>query len=164
MQKQFLWIFLIGSCALFPACSRKTPADLPELVPLTVTVTQEGQPLQGANVMLVPTEEADQKWNALGETNESGSVALSTHGLYPGVKPGKFKVMLYKVETVTPKIPDDPAAQEAIERGTMSLPAPQAYDLIDPQFGKPSTPLEIEVSETTSELTLDAGKPVKILK
>ncbi|MDR0327861.1 MAG: carboxypeptidase-like regulatory domain-containing protein [Planctomycetaceae bacterium] len=79
-------------------CSNRVsrPNDLPELHPCTFTITQDGDPLDGAYVSLIPMEETNAKYQTSSVTNHEGKAAFATYG-FNGVPAGKYKVCVRKV-------------------------------------------------------------------
>jgi hypothetical protein len=68
----------------------------PELVPLTGTVTLDGNPVEGASVTFMPQSSGQP---ATGTTDAAGKFTLKTHPHGEGVMPGKHKVTVQKMET-----------------------------------------------------------------
>jgi hypothetical protein len=80
-------------------------------------------------------------WAVGGTTDASGKVSLVTHGKYPGVPAGKYKVCVFKVE------------------GTF----PEEYDLVEVNLKSPvTTTLTLEAGPGKKSETLDAGKAIRI--
>ena len=135
-------------------CSKPRPDGLPSLVPCSVTITQDSQPLEGATVAF---ESDDMRWAIGGSTDANGEAKMFTHGTYPGAPEGT-----YKVTVVKQVVEADGSAETA-----SSTPSAKAYNLVDAQFFKPdTTPLEITVKGKTKE-AFDVGaavrEPVKML-
>ena len=65
--------------------------DGPELVPVTGTVTRNGQPVAGASVVFTPAEGLV----ALGTTDDQGKFSLKTRAM-DGAALGKHNVSVYK--------------------------------------------------------------------
>jgi hypothetical protein len=88
------WSFSLLAGVLMAGCQEsdltdETPPDYLNVVPVTGTVTANGQPLAAAVVTFLP-----EKWSASnGETDESGVFELETAGK-PGVPPGPYKVCI----------------------------------------------------------------------
>lgn len=159
MQKYFLTC-LICLIPLF-GCGPSGPArppGMPKLVPLKLTVTQEGTPLEGAFVTLYPTDGAP--WSSAGDTNAQGVVPLYTRGQFEGTAPGKYKVTVAKTETTPLEFSGDP---EKDPEGYRKAEAQRkSFNLVDPVFSKESTTtLELTVETGKLAETLDVGKAVK---
>jgi hypothetical protein len=68
-------------------------SDLPDLAPVTGTVTQGGQPLEGATVVFEPEKGAP----SIGATDATGRYELYYHDL-KGAIPGKHTVRISKLD------------------------------------------------------------------
>ena len=146
IMKKYL-LPLLCLVALF-GCSRNDGLDgLPRLVPVTLTITQEGVPLSDAAVWLSDMS-GDVQISVGGTTNSEGTVVLLTHGLHRGAPLGKYKVMVMKAETVAnPNMP--PGSGETL------------YSLVARQYTQPdTTPLELDITESLTA-TFDVGKAVR---
>ena len=84
-------------CAAFGGCSKGKVA--PEgLVPVTGTVTLDGQPLAGALVTYIPTGTQTGVVDAAGETDDQGKFKLLTfEGQEEGAVPGEYRVVISKL-------------------------------------------------------------------
>jgi len=118
------------------------PGDLPPLYPFVVTITQEGNPLQGASVMLIPMEGTQAKYQASANTDSNGKATLVTYG-FDGVPVGKYKVCIRKV------VSDENTGAE--------------FQTVERQFGLPeSTPHEIEITgKKMPPTTFEVGKAIR---
>jgi len=138
---------------------------MPTPHPTVITVIQDGQPLEGASIALIPMESTN-SWNAGGMTDATGKASLLTLTKYDGVVPGKYYVIVTKNESDKSKItPPDPEtdpqgyAKYMDESGKEQL---ASYDLIDPKFGKISPTAEtVDVVAGKNEKTIDVGKAVR---
>ena len=125
--------------------SQNKPDGLPPLYPLVVKLTQDGVPLTEASIFLF-AEDGPATWTIGGTTDAAGNVSPVTHGKYPGVPAGKYKVCVFKVESV-PK--PEPAR-------------PDEFDLVDIKLKSPATTtLILEVTPGKNNVTLDVGKPIR---
>ena len=111
------------------------PDGLPELYPVSLQFTQDGKPCAEASVSLVPQDGS--KWATGGSTGSNGTVTFKTHGKFPGVPEGKYKIVISKYERE--KIGSESQSMYEVQRE-------EVYDLIDPDYSIPEkTTLEIEV-------------------
>jgi len=119
---------------------RPRPDDLPKLYPCVLTITQEGNPLSGAYVNLIPMEEVNAKYQASSVTNDEGKATVVTYG-FDGVPAGKYKVCVRKV------VGEENAEYQTVER----------------QYANPNTtPHEIEITQQKMPpLTFEVGKPIR---
>jgi len=150
--------FLIG-------CRSATPEGMPRLYPVSIEITQEGNPLEEATVTLVSDDPELGRWVPTGITNASGVAVLQTNGLYSGAPLGTYKVVIAK--RVTEPHPNPELA--GAERGT---PEEARYDqlnrerktftYVEPQYSSiADTPLTIEVVAGQRTYSVDAGKRVQ---
>ena len=140
-------------CVLFMSgCGQPRPDGLPNLYPVTLKFMQEGAPCTDALVSLTP--ESDGQWAVGGITDSNGNAALLTHGRYPGVPAGKYKVAVIKTETELIGPPPT---------GTEDAVGSTTYNLIDPVYSiSSSTTLAIEVvAGKNSFPPFDLGKKVR---
>lgn len=130
---------------------------MPKLYPCTIIVMQEGKPLEGASVSLMPMD-SNSRWSAGGVTDSKGKAQISVHGKYTGVAPGRYHLCINKIEV-------EPIDLEKYPRkaGT-ETPTPDIYDLIAPKFGNLETAQEVEVvTDGKNEWTVDVGSAVRVL-
>ena len=153
----FLFVF-----AALNGCGKKDlPDGMPSLVKFTLTITQDGKPLEGASVML---QGGDHAFAATGLTNSSGVVAdIKTAGEYDGVPEGNYQVRVQKiVETPSQfgnNIPGDDKekAKWFADRKTEYRPT---HSYVNAKYGDFSTTdLTVTVSAGGSQ-TLDVGTAV----
>ena len=160
-------VMVVCFCLCLAGCGKKQkyPDGMPEPFPTVITITQEGQPLQGASIALIPMDSKN-SWNAGGMTDASGKASLLTLTKYNGVVPGKYYVIITKRESDGSKYtqPDpetDPEGYAKFMRESMGEKI-ASYDLIDPKYGKISPTAEtIDVAEGKNEKTIDVGKAVR---
>jgi hypothetical protein len=156
--------FICCSLLTLLGCSSSLPSDLPKLVIVTLTITQEGKPLSGATVNLVDTmPNTNTTYSAGGTTDESGVCLLYTHGRYKGAPLGKFKVRVSRTENL-PKPGPRPKSAAEFEAASkkMRTNPPKTYQFVEKIYtDAKSTPLEIEITGPTKK-TFDVGKAVKM--
>ncbi|MDR2115807.1 MAG: hypothetical protein LBP87_05435 [Planctomycetaceae bacterium] len=178
MLKKIFVLFLIflGICC-YGGCARHSlPSDLPNLVSVTITVTQEGKPLADALVSLSPID-TNTKWSAIGRTDINGNTQMSTNGMYNGIVPGKYKVVILKEETEKPANPyegaPDPKVdmdkyQEWYMKNESKIAAMQhhqakVFTFVEEKYtSSETTPLEIEITSNIHQYNVDAGKIIKV--
>jgi hypothetical protein len=91
-------VFFLCLIPLLSGCwDSSRPSDLPVLYPCTLTLVQEGRGLADAFVMLYPVD-SKSRWVVAGNTDQNGNVLLNTHGKFPGVPAGEYKVVVTKTE------------------------------------------------------------------
>ncbi|MEW4456415.1 carboxypeptidase regulatory-like domain-containing protein [Bremerella sp. JC817] len=149
----FLSIGLISGLG----CSSELPPpeNMPELHPVTLTIVQEGTPLELASIRLIP-DAAPSPWYSGGSTNASGVSKIRTHGKFNGVPAGTYRVTVTKIE-----MPQAGSGSLAEMNQTSAQDA--TYDLVDPQYSNPAkTPLRLEVVAGSNTKEFDLGVPVRV--
>ena len=165
MRKAILSVLFALAVVTFCGCNRvEKPADLPELYPCKISVIQDGQPLEGATVILA--DEASQlRFSVGGVTNAQGVVEVKTDGKFVGAPAGKFKVLISKVfvpemDLGTP--PEDPVAKAEYDKKVQEFNSQQA-DTVDTNYKSfGTTPASIEVTTAGAEASFDVGAKVNV--
>ena len=153
-----------------PGCGGGSPrpAEMPQLYPCTITITQERQPLDEASVTLISDEPDLEKWAAGGFTDQKGNCIPYVRSKFKGVPVGKFKVTVSKTETEPSKMGDVPpeglSQQEVFQwwnkREREKL---KSFRLVAEKYALPTTTdLEIEVLPKSNTFSLDVGAPIRI--
>ncbi|TWU09998.1 carboxypeptidase regulatory-like domain-containing protein [Allorhodopirellula heiligendammensis] len=148
-------LFIIGlSATFFVGCSGdELPVGMPSLQPVKVTIVQDGTPLEGASVQLMP-EDASNTWASGGSTDATGVVNIMTLGKFEGAPAGTYKVTVDKISSEGPvEVSNDPAG----------VPPATMFRLVDPQFSSlKTTTAEVTVAEgETTEQLIDVGPAIK---
>ena len=140
--------------AFQPGCGKdpNRPDDLPKLYPVSITVTQEGKPLEGATVTL--HAKAETKYGTcLASTDASGVAVIRTYG-FKGVPLGQYSV------TIEKRIVEG-AKEIKVEGGTTDYVGGKVYQFVEPDYTKKSsTSLSVDVTETGVNETFEVGSPV----
>jgi hypothetical protein len=141
------------------------PAGFPDVFSCVITITQEGTPLAGAAVELVPSDGATD-WMVRGITDSSGSAKMRTYGLADGAPKGKFKVVVTKTETdesrFSPPADDTDANAWGVYEQNRLRENLRTYTFIEAVFTNANTTtLELEITGNTTE-KFDVGKPVRL--
>jgi hypothetical protein len=140
------------------------PDGMPDLIPCSLQIIQEGQPLPACSVSLYPLESSN-PWSSGGTADENGRVHLRTHGRYNGIPAGKYKVTVWKQKTegelLTEPINGSSEEMATYQRRLKENPQ-RIYHLVAPSFlNADTTPLEINVEKGgKNSFTLDVGKAV----
>ena len=142
---------------------------MPRLNSCSITLTQDGKPLQGAMVRLQSGDPVSPvPWIISGKTDGSGVATILTQGRYNGAPAGTFKVVVVKEERVDIETPAQAAAREKREAaGNLDYhPLPyELVDLVEEQYRDPeTTPLEITVVNGKNSQSYEVGKAVRISK
>jgi hypothetical protein len=89
--------------AAFAGCDNSAAG--PATVAVTGTVSNDGTPLEGANVIFHPMAESGQTLASQSVTDAQGRFELSTHvgaGKFkPGIVPGRYAVAITKLDTAS---------------------------------------------------------------
>jgi hypothetical protein len=145
------YFFCFEVLILISGCSqKKKPDGLPELYPLTITITQNGNtPLAGASVRLISTDkQGTPRWNVSGITDNSGTAKIQTYGEFKGAPVGNYKIVISKEELVY----DTSTPPKITER----------FHLVESKYTNvQQTPLSIDVKPDTGKATFDVGKSVR---
>ena len=164
-------VFFFGALLFLSiGCSEKLPPDLPKLYPTSLTVIQDGKPLEGATVQLLP-KDSNSRWAASGRTNASGKVEFFTEGRYRGVPEGDYQVTVSKVFTEPSQYgairPDDAEAAAAWDKGVASEYGKlKSYHLVDPVYdSRKTSSLELNVGskQQPKDQKIDVGPAFKQL-
>ena len=142
MQKVVVAIVI---CTLFlpvlAGCGGGTSADLPELVPVSGTVTLDGKPASGVTVTFIPTG-ATGGGASYGATDASGKYELKSNDGRPGAVTGEFKVACNKwVKADGSDFVGEPGGPSPMEAG--------ATEALPPKFS--------DEAATTLKATVPAG-------
>jgi len=153
------------SLILVVGCGPARPDGIPQLHPATVTVTNGGTPVAGANVLF--SGGTSGSWSVSGATNASGVAVIATsQGEWKGngAPEGTYKVYITKrpevhQEPLSPELQNDSAAVEkhANEYERLAAAAPK---IIPENLTTPTkTPLTLTVSAgSMAELTVDVSE------
>ena len=151
MQIRLYLTLMLALCLLSGCQEKKRPDGLPELFPCVITITQGGQPLNGARVFLV-SESGNSEWTVSGNTDASGKAKISTHANYAGAPAGTFKVLVSKTE-MSPSQFTEPANNASPEEraeyaNSISTEKRIKYKLVKPEFDDvKTTPLSITITK-----------------
>ncbi|MBR4750256.1 MAG: carboxypeptidase regulatory-like domain-containing protein [Thermoguttaceae bacterium] len=168
MKRALIISLLVLPLTALCGCGEKTPPDMPKLFPTSITITQEGTPVEGASVQLLKKDDLYYKWLAGGTTDASGVCTIRTMGKYTGAPEGTFQVVVYKtnkIESETrkaqPNAPSDPA--EAAEWAKKVDEEEKEFDQIDTKYKSvDTTDLTITIASGKNAETLEVGAPVNI--
>lgn len=103
---------LFSTVVTLAGCGGAKP-DYPDTAAVTVTVTQAGQPLEGATVSFI---NPGSEYTGSGMSDASGNVVVTSFEQGDGLVPGEYKVTVRKSETISTPDPKDPAAPALSEK------------------------------------------------
>ncbi|MCL2117067.1 MAG: hypothetical protein FWH27_01440 [Planctomycetaceae bacterium] len=157
-------LFMVWLLPLFGCGGQKLPPGMPKLYPATVTVMQDGRPLEGAEIVLINTDPAV-NWSAGGMTDKNGVVKLRTMGQYEGAPLGRYKVGVRKVEVpdiaLPLDIPSDPEGLREYQRLAREI-AENTFSLVEEQFSIGRTQLEVEITASNDNGTVDVSPAIRV--
>ena len=151
-------LILLAACLLvLSGCSgQNLPEGMPKLTAVVLTITQDGAPLEGAVVSLLPLDSANSRWNASGVTTKDGKAIIRTLAKYDGAAVGKYKVIVKK--TYTEPYPDWWASGTEAQRRAYKSPPPVEH--VHKKFAdKKTSPLDLEVGSSPVNETFAVEKP-----
>jgi len=149
---------------LFSGCGgEKFPPGMPKLYPATITVIQDGKPLDGAGVILLNVDPSA-LWSVGGITDKDGTVKLRTEGRYNGAPLGKYKVSVEKMETPDITMPGEPSNREEEKEYNRILKemADKTFYVVDRKYALGVSELEVEITPTNLKLEVNVGPAVRI--
>ncbi|MDR1963704.1 MAG: hypothetical protein LBQ50_07990 [Planctomycetaceae bacterium] len=151
-------IFFISGCDR----GVQKPPGLPDLITdVQIIVIQDGKPLEGAAVTLVPLDVSLARWPIKGKTDTNGLAKLTTYGKFSGSPAGKFKVVVVKREYL-PNKQQTPTTEGTVAQGKWHDELGY-IDYVDPLFGlSEKTSAEVEIKNDSSKHTVDVGKAVRL--
>lgn len=165
MLKRIVVFFtmLVSAVAFSAGCNQeKLPDGMPELFPLTLNVTQGGEPAEDVLLTFYGDSLA---WGVGGKSDAQGKVVVMTQGQYRGVPAGDYTVVASKYYVTPSKygtMPSDPGLREEWAKNVEAENAPVflrvAPELLDPA----TTTLKVSVKEGTPTVDLDLGEKVDI--
>lgn len=137
---------LLTLLALSAGCGQGTDSNRPKTFPVSGTVTQDGQPVEGANVSF---HAADGSAGAVGITDASGNYTLTTFSASDGAVAGDHKVTITKTDRPVVEATSDGSVAD-----TGDEPEEQQGTQSSEEGGRPKNLLpEKYASPETSELT-----------
>jgi len=149
--RQFLVALLLGSVALGCGGAKK---DAPKTVPVSGTVTVDGQPIGGATVTFLPT--STDRHGATGTTDATGRYTLFV-GDNRGAMPGNYKVTIqyFVKKDGTPFIVTPETDMETVQ-GEIKPALPAKYS--DPEKTELTTTVPDKGTDK-ADFKLETGAP-----
>ncbi|MGB9689601.1 carboxypeptidase-like regulatory domain-containing protein [Thermogutta sp.] len=104
MDRRFILVAFL--CSLFgltvsEGCGSRNRGNIPQTAPVSGTVTLDGQPVDGATVVFVPT--GTPAYGAYAVTDAKGHFTLKSSETVSGAVPGKYLVQVTKLVTDSTK-------------------------------------------------------------
>ena len=148
-----IMVLLVALVAILVCgCSKQLKPDgFPPLYPVSITVIQDGKPLEGALISLHGTENSPLKWGVFGFADRNGRAVLLTHGIHSGAPEGEYIVTVSKQEEV-----------EISRRAESTVT--EAFSFVEEQYvSKEKSPLRIHIQKKGKKhVEFDVGKPVRV--
>ena len=166
MKKYSALVLFAFLTAAFAGCGTPLPSDFPNLVPVKITVTDSGTPIDNVAVGLTQSDSGT-SYATGGNTDAAGllevTTSMATHQA-KGCPVGKFKVTLNK----KPKYPSE-KPQEEINQMTpeqtdaygkiISKEAKEAKPIIPVKLNSmTTTPIEIDVPDGGKDFDFDISQ------
>jgi len=150
-----LFFLCLLSLGILTGCGPKLPDGMPKLYPVTITVTQDGTPLEDANIILSGVGD----WVSTGSTDSQGIAKLYTQGRYLGVPEGTLKVTVTKVGTEgepPPPNPFDAESARVFQEYQQSGKVYRQFHVIPANYRhETTTPLTVEVKQGVKNVTVN---------
>lgn len=143
MQRILPTILVAGLSLAFIGCGERHG-----LIPVSITITQKGNPLEGATVSAISSD--GQGHSSSATTNASGVAVMFTPAKGAGVLPGEYNVAVKKWESYEVKSPssDDPNGVTTEQQNI--LPA---------KYGEHSSSgFKLTVGSKATEVSFDIGE------
>jgi hypothetical protein len=151
MKKIYLLILSLCFLMIQGCGGSPKPDGFPIIYDCSITLTQEGKPLTGADIILF-SKDGQCSWSVGGTTDSNGKAVIFTHGRFSGVPAGDFLVTVSKTEA------------ERYESGEVRTKPINVYTFVDKKFSdKSTTPLEITIPKGKIQQIFDLGPATRTL-
>jgi len=158
----FITLALVA-CFIAGCGGDKRPDGMPKLYPASIGITQEGEPLAGATVQLIPGDGVDSRWGPMGMTDAAGVVVLKTNARYNGAPLGTYRVTVSKVELEPhphPEWSSLPDGDPNFQKYQKILETLKPIDYVGQKYGSVTdSPLKVEITAGGKTYPLDLEKP-----
>ena len=160
MNQRFFHFFLCVLMLFVVGCGGpKKPDGMPALHKTTLTLTQDGAPLAGASVSLVPVTGA-MLWPAGGITDAKGTVNIRTMTQFDGAPEGSYKITVIKTEE---EKTGEVVKMSEVDGGA-TVPVVKTYNVVDKKYQSPqNSDLTLDVKSGKNVKTFEVGKAVREL-
>lgn len=141
MKRLFFGISLFLSVVSLAACSSNDASEI-QAIPVTGTVTLDGEPAEGVSVTFFPADGTSGN-GGYGTTGSDGTFTLSNQMSSPGVPEGNYVVLFNKMRTSDGQpIPEDAMAADV-----------GATNVLPPVYNNPeNTPFRVIVSSSGANM------------
>ncbi|GHT44480.1 hypothetical protein FACS189454_01970 [Planctomycetales bacterium] len=163
--RNFLFFLLGFTVATLSGCGQRGLPGMPKLYPATLTVFQDGKPLENASVVLINVDPSS-TWSAGGQTDANGIVRLQTMGQFKGIPEGTYSVAVSKIEFPDFEHPGDPpyGNAKAMKKYDEALKRYEdnTFLLVDTKYAIGVSDLKVTVTKANGKVSVDVGPPVHI--
>ena len=140
----------------------KQPDDLPKLYPCKISVIQDGQPLEGATVLLRPLD-GNLRFSMGGKTDQKGIAVIKLDGQWTGAPEGEFHVSISKIVTPEGLALPGPTTSPRERRKLQEESAKMTKETVDPMYSNLiKTTLRLKVDKKATDESFDVGKAVDL--
>ncbi|MBC7351982.1 MAG: carboxypeptidase regulatory-like domain-containing protein [Thermogutta sp.] len=94
-----IMLWFVSGLVISQGCGSRTRGNIPQTAPVSGIVTLDGQPVDGATVVFVPT--GTPAYGAYAVTDSKGRFVLKSSETVSGAVPGKYFVQVTKLVTDT---------------------------------------------------------------
>jgi len=141
-----LWATIVA-CLLPLGCGTDLPEDARPTQPVSVTVTYNGQPIEGAIITFVSEE--SEPVAAYGRTDANGVARMKTYVEGDGAVIGKHKVTIAKTETTGEEVAEQTAENyDPAELNPNYVPPTVKYIIPQKYMAPDTSGLTAEVTES----------------
>jgi len=130
MKNSINLLGLAALVAMLTGCSQGTTALQDGAAQTSVTVTMDGNPVEGASVSFTPIAGGR---SATGRTDETGTADMCTTNTGDGVLAGDYLVSVVKTEIDPSTVVEDPQAYYAEHR--RPPPSPKKIAIVPEEYG-----------------------------
>jgi hypothetical protein len=160
-----LLCFALLFSLFMPGCGSRGLPGMPKLYPASLTVFQDGKPLENASVVLINVDTSS-TWSAGGQTNSDGVVQLQTMGQFQGIPEGTYSVAVSKIEFPNFAHPGDPpyGDSKAMKKYNEDLKRYEdnTFLLVDAKYAIGVSDLKVTVSKGNDKVSVDVGPPIRV--
>ena len=159
-RRRIAFIFALLTIATCVSCAKvQKPDGMPDLYPCTITLTQGGEPLEGAAIICQSDDPKLIRWAITGLTDANGIAKISTMGKFQGAPVGTYAVVVTKEET-------EGAESAPADIGDMTSGGSRktVFSLVSLELTtKETTPLKMTVeAKGANKFEFDCGEKVRV--
>lgn len=154
------FILVILTFVTCVSCAKvQKPDGMPDLYPCTITLTQGGEPLEGASILCQSDDSKLIRWAITGLTDANGVAKIFTMGKFEGAPLGTYAVVVTKEET-------EGAESAPADIGDMTSGGPRGtvFSLVSLELTtKETTPLKMTVeAKGDNQFNFDCGEKIRV--